>query len=1107
MERYEILTTIAVGDFATVYRARDRELLREVAIKQIHPQFLADPRQLERFWREAQLLASLQHPCIVTIYDLVRSRGWLVLELMRGDVRQLAAEGPIDLDSLRTILVCVLEALRFLHSHGIIHGDVKPSNILMDFQGQIKLGDFGLARRATSKDGSLLKGTTKYMAPELISPQFGSVGPSSDLYSLGFSAYELLCGPQFESLFPGLKTYGRDEQIAWLMWQSAPDRRLPPIASILEGVPKDLATVIEGMAVKEQGKRLASAEETLRYLKAPSLGGAPPKVVEPTPQQPQTVGKPWRRIVAIVALACSLIISALLLLPGKPPEPPKVPEPMSGELRQVYLGDRRMILQSAKDGAPIEFGLTKHDEIYINHKRSLLEDLQSGDKVHVEFQRLATGPLIRRIFVLRPEKIHGQLESIEADEGRLVVFPLGGQEPLVLKVSADVPCLLNGSEQIDGRKVSLADLATGDQLEVEFLPDPVGAQALRLSATRLLRTEGILRDIDSDKKQVTWHEKELGGPVRGLPWANDCQVVLNGRHELAGKPLQLAELQPGDKVTIFHDTQIRRVEAYRIFEVIGEAAELHFEARTIVLRSQGNAPSRRFFVAENTEVVLGEEKVAWEDLRVGDRLTIQYDDPSDSNPKALKVVAERPADAGRWALIVAISEYDDPTLTRLPNVRGDATAFYQVLLRRYRVPAEQSLLLSDPSRVRLEHEIQGFLARIKGAKELVVYYLGHAYVDEQGVVYLAPKDFDFMRMATTGVSLQWLIDHLETTTAQQKLLILDATHSGNGADLLRQPSSAEMIQLLGTGKRRLPMRSVHTLASCAQGQRGQMAADGAGGLFAQNLVTGYAGKADANRDGSISPTELFTFLDAALKAATEGTEKIQTPRLFIPDATPPRLTASAKGAIRKLASYFRQERPDLNRAQLDFTAAQQLSGREPEARVLYALLLLRERRRDEAAQLLENVRFDFPDLLPVHQAIVWLEFERRNVPAAIRASVTLVARFGKMREGSGDVPSGLGEIFVWLGQLREYATTLDAKPASLQELDDAVTICGAQVQQLYEQGRAKSRAIIERFDWDLASADETTKSQLRVERRLLRNYASFPFEAMVDAILLRLDEE
>ena len=179
--RHRVTKSSTPSPWETSARSTARAIANWVArspIKQIHQQFLHDERQLARYWQEAQLLASLQHPHILTIYDIVRSRGWLIVELMRGSLKQVAQGEPIDLDFLpRGAGLFACSALHFLHGNGIIHGDVKPSNLLVDSQNRVKLGDFGLARRATSEEGSLLKGTTKYMAPELVSTQFGAGGP------------------------------------------------------------------------------------------------------------------------------------------------------------------------------------------------------------------------------------------------------------------------------------------------------------------------------------------------------------------------------------------------------------------------------------------------------------------------------------------------------------------------------------------------------------------------------------------------------------------------------------------------------------------------------------------------------------------------------------------------------------------------------------------------------------------------------------------------------------------------------------------------------------------------------------------------------------------
>src|SRR4029077_19740510 len=217
-----------------------------------------------------------------------------------------------------------LRALKFLHAHGIVHGDVKPSNMMIDRRKRGKLGDFGLARRVSDEDGSLIKGTTKNMAPEVVSDEFGEVGPASDLYSLGFAAFELMCGENFNELFPGLNAFGRDKQMAWMMWHAAPDRRLPEISRVLADAPEDLARTIQKLIAKPQSQRYKSADEALSDL---SIDIKLVRTGEETSihwGQTGVGSNPARRRrwIVVGALALSVMASLAMLIPGTTPAPP-----------------------------------------------------------------------------------------------------------------------------------------------------------------------------------------------------------------------------------------------------------------------------------------------------------------------------------------------------------------------------------------------------------------------------------------------------------------------------------------------------------------------------------------------------------------------------------------------------------------------------------------------------------------------------------------------------------------------------------------------------------------------------------------------------------------
>jgi serine/threonine-protein kinase len=1124
--RYEIVDTIASGDFATVYRGRDRELGREVAIKQIHQQFLTDQRQLARYWQEAQLLASLQHPHIVTIYDIARSRGWLILELMRGSLKQTAQGEPIDLDFLRVVLAGCLHALHFLHQNGVIHGDIKPSNILVDGQNRVKLGDFGLARRASNDEGSLLKGTTKYMAPELINPQFGAVGPASDLYSLGFSAYELICGAQFESLFPGLGSFGRDKQIAWMMWHAAADRKLPEINKVLEGVPADLACVVQKMIAKDPARRYQSAADVLRDLRPD------PRLLEPLPEQLDAAAEAARiaalkrkrrlRYAGILGLAFSGMLCVVMLLPGQPKAKPAGPQPpIRGvviDVRDELVRPLVAIAAADADGKeiPKEIPLRKDYRVFINDAPGVLHDLQPHDTVEIEEVRdPKLKHAIQEVHASRPKMDKGHVESVRGDGSFVMAIEEGENQGKQLRVGVpgDLRIVFNGSRQFEGKPVKLADLKARDRVVVHHMGDDSGRYATELHVERVVKTDGIIRDVDLKKNELTISLDVADQQQVTLPFAAKCDIILNQQAKIDERLLKPADLRPGDKVTVEHDTRIVGVDAYR---VLGQAGVIKRVAEGVLdILHEGDSTPTTYSIGSSCKITLGDETVGLGELYEGDSVEITHDRPPDAkNPEALTVTARRPADANRWALLIGTQDYEDKSLGRLDYAVADAKLLADVLVKRYKVPAAQAFLLTDESLVRLEQGIPDRLGKVGAEAKLLVYCVGHAYRDDQGTILLAPRNFDSKRPAMAGLPLQWLVDELEKCPAKEKLLLLDLSQAGQGADAAREPSTAEM---LGTLKPpaggRAALRTVTAVASCKAGQRGQPWPEKEHGLFAWCLAQGYTGRADANRDGRLEPTELFGYLQGAMAAAGGELKTVQTPQLFLPDDRPPRLSEDAKKSIRKLSVFLDQAKLDVVATNQEYATASLLAGKEIEPRMLYGLLLMKAKESDAALKHLEELKIEKPALLLPLQGIAWVRFQKRTYAAGMNDLLELVGKLPKPDKAGAGYPEDIQQVFTWVGQLREFAASGEQeayRPAAelLGNLDAAVAEHGDEAQRLYEAGRDHSRAKANKYDEQLAAAEDAAlAAKLKVERHRLVHYADFPFNRYAQQILAGLDQE
>ena len=206
---YEIVGPLGAGGMGEVYRARDSKLKREVAIKVLPETFSHDADRVDRLRREAEVLASLNHPRIAAIYDLVESGAapFLVLELVEGEtLADRLARGPVGREEALEIAAQIAEAVEAAHDRGVIHRDLKPANIKITADGQVKVLDFGLAKLHRGVDGpsqsdvstimsttpGLILGTAAYMSPEQANG--AEATRASDMWSFGSIFYEMLAG-------------------------------------------------------------------------------------------------------------------------------------------------------------------------------------------------------------------------------------------------------------------------------------------------------------------------------------------------------------------------------------------------------------------------------------------------------------------------------------------------------------------------------------------------------------------------------------------------------------------------------------------------------------------------------------------------------------------------------------------------------------------------------------------------------------------------------------------------------------------------------------------------------------------------------------------------
>jgi serine/threonine protein kinase/Tol biopolymer transport system component len=320
---YEIVSALGAGGMGEVYRARDTKLNRDVAIKVLLPAVANDPDRLARFSREAQVLASLNHPNIAHVHGLEESGGVtaLVMELVEGeDLSQRIARGPIPLDEGLPIARQIAEALEAAHDHGIIHRDLKPANIKVRADGTVKVLDFGLAKAIEPASGSsmtaansptlsihatqagIILGTAAYMSPEQARGKF--VDKRTDIWAFGAVLFEMLTGAR---AFPG--DDATDTIVAVISkdpdWNALPSTTSPSIRKLLR------------RCLEKDPKRRLDSAAAIRLEIDEALNN--PAAEVPAPRHSLTSW--WLRLLPWAVAAAAMIVAGTLWWRGQDSQP------------------------------------------------------------------------------------------------------------------------------------------------------------------------------------------------------------------------------------------------------------------------------------------------------------------------------------------------------------------------------------------------------------------------------------------------------------------------------------------------------------------------------------------------------------------------------------------------------------------------------------------------------------------------------------------------------------------------------------------------------------------------------------------------------------------
>jgi hypothetical protein len=646
------------------------------------------------------------------------------------------------------------------------------------------------------------------------------------------------------------------------MWHAAPDRHLPEIPRVLEGVPKDVARVVQRLVAKDPAQRYASADEALSDLNVDIklVKTGPAETVEddePAPQTETAGGDRKRLAIVIGAFAVSVLLSiGILFMPDGTNNDGGPIETTVGVVREIDPDAKEIVFEHLLSRRPEILHLGESPTILLlrlgePEQFILPRDIEPGDWLEIENME-DSGSLVQ-LTVSRPAESTGRIRSVNTAEHRVTVAVTEGaiRDEVVMNVPERAEVLINNDP------ADLRELREDDAVRVRHLLDParnLGHVVSRLSAFQRHEFSAYIEEVDLEEKVLHLAHGPTGSRIDVFPLASGAEIMMR-----TGEPIELSALRQGDRVTVTADVLIYSLVVTREGQILKDAVITDIDPAARQLGVRDAERQRRVFqVPTDAEITLQLERVELPDLRPEiDRATVTYSEGSDGVLTAGAVDARRGMLHDRWGLVIGTQAYNDLTLSALRYATADAQLVEETLRKRYALDPGWSSRLLDQNRGEAREAVQDHLARVGSGHQLIVYVAGHAYLGPDNVVYLAFKDFRFDDMPGTGLPLDWLVEQIEGCKADEKLLLLDLVHAGSGRDLDRQPSLPDLIYQLKT-----PIHSVDIIGSAGAGQRGSVLPAERQGAFAHFVARGFAGEADADRDLVVTGDELETYLKA-----------------------------------------------------------------------------------------------------------------------------------------------------------------------------------------------------------------------------------------------------